>query len=85
VTAFPYIRFATSALNVVEQYWATSSAIVATLIYGFRSSEIQLTTYNPTFHNSPARSTTDSTPAKRGMVYFDPSCFVVLWVDQPDP
>ena len=86
VTAFPYVWLVTSALNSVKQYWTTSSAIVvAKPHYRVRSSEIQLTTHNPTFHLSPKHCTTDSTPAKRRMVYFDSSCsFVVYWVDQPD-
>jgi hypothetical protein len=85
VTAFPYEWFITSALDVVKHYWTTSCTIgVAILHYRARSSEIQLTTYNLTFYLSPAVITTDSTPAKRRMVYFNSSCFVAVWVDQPD-
>jgi hypothetical protein len=85
VTAFPYEWFITSALDVVKQYWTTSCTIgVAIPHYRARSSEIQLTAYNPTCHLSPALPTTDSAPAKRRMVYFNSSAFVVVWVDQPD-
>ena len=87
VTALPYVCFVTSAFNVVKQYWTTSCAIAIVVPkrhYRVRSSEIQLTTHNPTFHLSPAPYTTDSTPAKRRMVYFNSSSFVAVWVDQPD-
>ena len=83
VTAIPYVGFVTSASHLVKQYWTTSFAIVSFLPGCVRSSESQLTTDNATVGIIPS-IITDTTPAEKRMIYFNPSCFVVPWIYQSD-
>jgi hypothetical protein len=85
VTAIPYVRFMTCTLNVVKQNRTFSLAIVSTLFCRIRSNKAQLTTDNrSSLCIIPVRIATDSTPAKRWMIYFDPSCVVISMIHQSD-
>ena len=78
VTAIPYGRFFPSASTIVpheKQYRTTSWSKVGILPCRFRSSETQLATSNPTLSLIPV-ITTDSTPAKTRIIYFDCSSVV---------
>ena len=84
VTAIPYVRFFTSALEIVKQCWTSSFAIVRSLPGRTRSSKAQLTTDNATLGVIPPPQATDGTPAEGWMKYFDSSGIVVCWIHQSD-